>query len=296
MNEKKVASRISIIVINKDDRGISDTLTALLKITSPLPFEIIVVDASDYRLDDIKKLFPSISWHDFIRSDVRKRSIPKQRNFGIKHSTGDIVVFIDSNCIPSQNWLNDLTSPIINEGEMIVAGGVRSKTTNTVHDNESEGRTGKKYLTECPTINLAFTRDVFKTLGAFDENFDYGSDVDFSWRANFAGFKIRYAPTAQITHDWGTQADELKRAYRYGRGRARLYIKHPNNWDNLFKNEITVIIYPLYILGLPLTILFWPYPLLILVPLFKNINDWPLKKVSYQLVYAVGVLRGLINT
>ena len=287
--------KISIIIINKDDRGIADTLTELLKIKNPKPAEIIVVDASNGRLDDIKQEFSTISWYNFQSTNNKKRTIPEQRNYGIDKAQGNVIVFIDANCIPSTNWLLNLTSPIVNEGEKIVAGSFASTGTRTIHDDESNRRNDEKYLPECPTMNVAFKKDVYSVLGGFDKNFDYGSDVDFTWRASFAGFKIRYAPTAQITHDWGNQTDDLKRAYRYGRGRAKLYLKHPNNWRNLFPNEVAVIAYPLYILGLPFTFFFWPYPLLILIPILKNINNLPFKKVGYQLVYAIGIFRGLIS-
>ena len=32
-----------------------------------------------------------------------------------------------------------------------------------------------RYLTECPTINLAFKRKAFNVVGGFDEAFAYGS-------------------------------------------------------------------------------------------------------------------------
>jgi GT2 family glycosyltransferase len=287
--------KISIIIINKDDRGIADTLTELLKIKNPKPSEIIVVDASASKLDYVKRKFPSVSWYDFKQPNNISNTIPQQRNYGIKKSVGDVIVFIDADCVPSTNWLMDLVSPIVNEGEKIVAGSFASAGTRTIHDDESDRRSGKKYLPECPTINVAFSREVFDKIGIFDERMSIGEDVDLCWRATFAGYKIRYAPDAKITHSWGTQTEDFKRAFRYGRGRARLYIKHPNNWKNLFKNEIAVIVYPLYILGLPLTFLFWPYPLFILIPIVKNWNNFPFRKVSYQLVYAIGIFRGLIS-
>jgi GT2 family glycosyltransferase len=287
--------KISIITVNKDDPGIAETLTKLLKINSSVPYEIIVVDASARKLDYIKNEFKSVQWYDFKQQEGKKRTIAKQRNYGIKHSKGDIIVFIDANCVPSTNWLINLTSPIINEGEKIVAGSYKSKNGNTIRDYESNRRSREKYVSECPTMNVAFSKEIFDVIGLFDEQFDIGEDVDLCWRATDGGYKIRYAPTAKITHDWGSQAEDLKRAYRYGRGRARLYLKHHNKLGQLFKNDIVVIIYPLYILGLPLTFFFLPYPLFILVPIVKNWNNYPIQKVSHQLVYSIGTFRGLIS-
>jgi GT2 family glycosyltransferase len=292
---KETVMSISIIIINKNDRGIAETLTALLKIKNPIPYEIIVVDASDGKLSDIKRNFPTVSWYDFKQANYGKRTIPQQRNYGLEKSVGDIIVFIDANCIPSTNWLMNLTFPITSENEKIVAGSYRSMNTKTIHDDDNDRRYGQKYITECPTMNVAFSREIFDTVGVFDEKMKIGEDADLCWRATFVGFKIRFAPEAKVYHDWGNQMEEFKRAFRYGRGRVRLYLKHPNNWKNLFPIEIAVAAYPLYILGLPLTFFFWPYPLLILIPIFKNIRNFPIRKVSYQLVYAIGIFRGLIS-
>jgi len=289
-------NKISVIIVNKNDRGIDDTLTALLNIKTPKPFEIIVVDASDRKLDDIKKKFDTrINWFRFKQLNSKKRTIPDQRNYGLKRSNGDIIVFIDANCVPSSNWLKYLTYPIINEHEEIVAGGFKSQNRNYMHDDENNRRIGQRYLTECPTMNVAFSKKVFDQVGLFDENLGIAEDVDLCWRATNAGFKIRFEPAAEITHDFGSKKEDFNRAFRYGYGRAKLYKKHLNNWRNLFKKDIAVLVYPLYLLGLPLTMVFWPYPLIILIPFFKNLKNDPFIKVSYQLVYAVGFFKGIVT-
>jgi len=40
----------------------------------------------------------------------------------------------------------------------------------------------------------------------------------------------------------------IKRTFRYGEGRTRLYKKHPHRWKNLFGYDITILIYSLYII------------------------------------------------
>jgi cellulose synthase/poly-beta-1,6-N-acetylglucosamine synthase-like glycosyltransferase len=286
--------KISIIIVNKNDRGVNNTLAELIKIKNPEPYEIIVVDASAGKLNDIKLSYPTVKWYDFKQSNSKQRTIPDQRNYGIAQSHGEIVVFIDANCIPEQNWLQNLTSPITSNNEMIVAGSYGSKDGKTIHDSENRSRSGVEYLDECPTMNAAFSKKVFDSIGTFDEVMGVGEDVDLCWRAKSVGYKIKYAEKAKIIHDWGNQKEDFSRAFRYGYARTRLYLKHPDNWRNILKNEKVALVYPVYLLGLPITLYFWPYPLLILIPAIKNINNSPIKKVSYQLVYAFGVFRGLV--
>ena len=285
----------SIVIINKNDRGIADTLAALQDIDCPIPYEVVVVDASSGKLDDIAAKFPKVKWIPFASRTGRRFTIPEQRNTGVAEAKGDIIVYTDANCIPQKGWLNLLLAPILKGEERIVAGSTMSRNGVTVHDQNRERREGLKYLDECPTINLAFTREAFDKIGAFDERFDYGSDVDFSWRAADLGIKVRYIPEAMIAHDWGKSGDNMKRAYRYGIARARLYKKHPRRWRRLLGPDITALVYPVYLVGLPLTLWFWPYPLLILVPLAKNLQHQPQKVLANHLVYAFGVLRELVR-
>ncbi len=284
---------ISIIIVNKNDKGIVDTLSGLVNISSPLKYEVIVVDASRGKLDDIKKRF-KVRWFAF-EPVKNKRTIAEQRNLGVKKAKGEIIVFIDANCLPSKNWLSELVSPILNEDEKIVAGSVTSRGRKSIYDNPLESIIGKKYLTECPAINSAFSREVFETVGEFDEKLGYGEDADFTWRAVDAGYKIRYIPKANIAHEWGAHKDEIKRAFRYGVGRTRLYKKHKNRWKDLFAKDTTLVTYSSYIIGLPITIVFWPYPLLIFVPLIKNVNNYPIKTIEDHLIFGAGVIWELIR-
>jgi GT2 family glycosyltransferase len=186
-----------------------------------------------------------------------------------------------------------LTKPISDEAESVVAGSIKSIGGKAIWDVGEERMNSKKYLGEAPTMNMAFKKEIIKKVGFFDEKFNYGSDVDFTWRATDLGYKIRYNKDAIIYHDWGNLQQEIKRSFSYGEGRTRLYKKHPGRWKNLFGYDMIILIYPLYIIFLPLTF-FWPYyPLLILIPIIKNIKRQPLKVVCSNLIYGFGVLKEL---
>jgi GT2 family glycosyltransferase len=284
---------ISIIIIVKSDRGIENTLKKLVKIPKPEKTEILVIDASEGNLDDIKNIFPSVRWIYFHNKKNKKITIPEQRNLGLKKAQGDIIAFIDANCIPYNNWLIELAKPINDEGENIVVGSIKSIGKKSIWDVEEERINSKMYLNEARTMNMAFKKEIIKKVGFFDEKLNYGSDVDFTWRTIDLGYKIRYNKDAIMYHDWGNLQQEIKRVFWYGEGRARLYRKHPGRWKNLFGYDIIVLIYPLYIIFLPLTF-FWPYyPLLILVPMIKNIKKQPLKVPFLHLIYGFGVLKEL---
>jgi hypothetical protein len=74
---------ISIVIISKDEPAIDATLTALCGQIADLavPCEILVIDASDGRLDDIRHAHDSeVRWIQFERPPGVRVTIPHQRN------------------------------------------------------------------------------------------------------------------------------------------------------------------------------------------------------------------------
>ena len=196
---------ISVIVIVKNDRGIENTLAGLVAQKKPAPTEIIVVDASAPAvLADIRAAYPDVQWHQFVPAVSNKTSIPEQRNIGIALARGNVIVFIDANCIPSEHWLVELTKPILDGKETMVAGGVRATDPKAYVNANPENDKNDGYVTSCGTGNLAFKKELWEKAGKFDESFLYGSDVDFTWRCAHLGNKILFVRHAVVTHDWGT--------------------------------------------------------------------------------------------
>jgi GT2 family glycosyltransferase len=284
---------ISIIIIVKSDRRIENTLKKLFKIPKPEKTEILVIDASEGSLDDIKNTFPSVRWIYYHNKKSKEITIPEQRNLGLKKAQGDIITFIDSDCVPDNNWLTELVKSINSEEKIIIAGSIKSIGKKTIWDIE-EGRMNlKKYLVETGAVSMAFKKRIIKDVGFFDENLSCGEDTDFSWRAIDLGYKIKYNKDAIVYHDWGNLQQEIRRAFSYGKTRAGLYKKYSGRRKNLFGYDIVTLIYPLYIIFLPLTF-FWPYyPLFIIIPIIKNIKRQPLKVVFINLIFGFGVLKEL---
>lgn len=153
---------ISIIIIVKSDRGTENTLKKLVKITKPEKTEILVIDASEGNLYDIKKEFPSVRWIYYQNKKGKKIIIPEQRNLGLKKAKGGIIAFIDANCVPDDNWLIELVKPINNEGEIVIASSIKSIDGKTIWDVEEERINSKKYLGEASTMNMAFKKEIKK--------------------------------------------------------------------------------------------------------------------------------------
>ncbi len=283
---------ISVIIVVKNDRGITQTLQSIKQCAFDRPYEVIVVDASAPNvLADIKKQNSWVRWYQYPVG--RKRTTPQQRNRGLELARGEIIAFIDANCKPAPEWLGTIAESI-KAGEDIVCGPVNDlNANNLVHYAVDQKAAG--YVSECTTINVGLRRAVIDRVGNFDERFLFGQDVDYFWRTADAGYKIFFNPKMAIGHDWGNSKEQLSRAYNYGYARARLFRKHWKRHGHQLVHEPHVWAYPLFILGLPLTIRVPFYPLLIVVPLLKNRSSNPFGLTAHHLIFGIGVLVGLFS-
>lgn len=288
---------ISIIIIVKDDRRIEKTLSSLINLPKPEKTEIIVVDASKGKLDNIKNKFPSVIWVYFYNQTNKKITIPEQRNIGLKKTKGEIIVFIDADCIPTHNWLIELVKPIRNDGEYIVSGFIKPThvSSSLWECNKYKRNEYKEYLSDAPTMNLAFSKKIIRNIGLFDEQFKYSSDTDFCWRAIKSGYKIRYNKKAIIYHNYGSIIKNIKRHFNYGEARFNLYLKYP---IKIFKyNSLLSFAYIIFIILLPLS-MFWPfYLLLFFIPIIRYVFETnnlrsSLFEVYFNFIEAVGFLKG----
>ena len=280
---------VSIVIVNKGDVGVTATLDALDPLVDDPDVEVLVVDASRGALDGVRCAHSWVRWFDYAHPTDKPRTIAEQRNIGLNEARGEVLVFLDANCLPVGDWLSRLTRPIFEGEESVVAGGVSSRGARTVHDRD-ETSDGSIYLSECSTMNLAVRRPVFNEVGPFDERLGFAEDVDFSWRVVEAGLRIRFEPDAAVTHDWGLAPENARRAIRYGVARTRLYRKHPSQLRRLSGPDFSVAAYALFLLFLPIALIIPWYPLLLLVSVARNRRRQPARMIAYQLCYGLGVL------
>jgi GT2 family glycosyltransferase len=282
---------ISVIIVVKNDPGIEQTLESLEKQATGRTFETIVIDASaPGTLKAVQKRFPKVIWEAYDQHGKRF-TISEQRNRGLELARGDIIMFTDANCEPVSGWVEAI-GRAIDDGESVVTGPCEpSNKENLVHYiQEYKERT---YVFECTTINVGLKREVVEEVGEFDTSLDYSEDVDFFWRVTDAGYKICFDPDSRISHDYGDANEQVRRAYRYGKSRAVVHLKHwRTRWKQLLLKESHVWIYPLVILTLPLALI-WPwYLLILLIPILKNRS---LSLLLHHMIYGVGVIVGTVR-
>lgn len=100
-----------------------------------------------------------------------RRGPAANRNCGAKHSSGDLLIFLDDDCIPDPNLIATyqdaaLKSPEIGVFEgRITAEGEANGFGDSAPSNETGG-----YLWSC---NFAIRRELFTSIGGFDERYPF---------------------------------------------------------------------------------------------------------------------------
>jgi cellulose synthase/poly-beta-1,6-N-acetylglucosamine synthase-like glycosyltransferase len=261
--------KVSLVIVSKDEPSLADTLEAVESLTSDLLDEVVVVDASQRRLDRVRVEHPWVEWHDYEQPKGVRVTIAHQRNIGVARARGDLIVFIDCGCVPRADWLRRLLAPIFEEGESVTCGPAESQARSVYSGPKWWGNTTDRYVPAAPTINIAFKRQAFDAVDGFDESFAAGEDIDFTWRLNDSGYRLRWIPDAVVEHEWGDVRRQMRRSFAYGAAWARLLRKHPHRLQRALRDHPVVLVYPLFLLGSPLTIKYRAYPLLLLVPLWR---------------------------
>lgn len=175
------------------------------------------------------------------------RSVAAKRNLGARLARHDLLLFLDSDCMPAADLLTRHLAAIRRAPDR-VAGIAGLTETPAVEDrlllrllqqNIQELNGGFDWPRQferigwATTSNLLVRRAVFVELCGFDETtltVVGGEDVDFGLRLTLAGYEIACAQDAVVSHDPRSQnsvRETLRRLFTYGRSVAWLCARYP---------------------------------------------------------------------
>ncbi|HWD96122.1 MAG TPA: glycosyltransferase [Acidimicrobiales bacterium] len=257
-------NRISVVILSKDEPELAVTLEILRPQCEASGAECIVVDASEGRLEHIHQANDWTRWIDFKGPFWRSSTIPHQRNAGCRAARGDVIAFCDSGLEPNETWLATLTAPLLRGDHTMVCGPVYAKR-EVVYSAFNDAADGAVVL-KAATANMAFLKSVFDEVGGFDQRLFYASDYDFVWRCALNEHPCYQVGAAGMLMDFGVPSLTLRRSWRYGRGWARLFSLHPERRVWMMKDAPERVIYPMWIVLGPLSLVAAAYRKLRWVP------------------------------
>ena len=201
--------------------------------TQATPHQLIAFDneSQDGSADIIRR------YTDRIVNIPRGQYVPgKVLNQAMRETDGDIVVFVNSDCIPQDDqWLAALLEPFADPQVAAVFGrqiprpdcwALFAKDTEDTFGDGSRQRFWKHCFSMATS---AIRRSVWEKM-PFREDIQYSEDVDWTWRARLAGHTIKYAPKSIAEHSHNYTLKQFRKR-QYGEGKADAQIFDWTPWE-----------------------------------------------------------------
>jgi glycosyltransferase involved in cell wall biosynthesis len=221
--------KVSVVIITRNEEYyLKDLLDSLVTQTVPT-HEIIVVDAeSDDNTPKIVRRY--MRKYGNVKLYIQKGTRGEGRNYGAKKATGDVIAFIDADCIANAFWIQELTEGM-KKGDVVAGQSVRLGY-QAFSNLQRVGMFHKGVDVTYPSCNLAYSKKAFKGINGFDPEFKEAEEVDLNYRAVDAGFKMVYQDDAIVYHRVRESIRGfIKQSFWYGFGRKELTQKHGSLWS-----------------------------------------------------------------
>ena len=158
------------------------------------------------------------------------------RNLGMEKARGDVLVFIDSDCMAPPDWLENIAAAMA-DGSVDAFGGpdrchpdfppllkaIDYSMTSFLGTGGARGTTGVRVTKYYPrSFNMGFRREVYERIGGMG-NLRHGQDMEFSNRMHRNGFSIAFLPNIGVYHKRRTSLKRFfKQVFNWGVARINL--------------------------------------------------------------------------
>ena len=169
------------------------------------------------------------------------RGVSSARNAGIRAGRGDIIAFVDADCILAEDWLAAMVREFAADPDLAMLGGRLELFDPT--DQDIATRTwrerfavslAKGNIDAIPGCNMAVRRDALHAIGLYDVRLGpgaplkIGEDIDLIYRFARRGLKVVYTPDVLVFHNHGRKTAAAYDAthWLYGAGKGVFFAKH----------------------------------------------------------------------
>lgn len=192
--------KISVIVPTYQCRKSLDNLIDSLALQSFQDFELIIVSNSANENDFlfVQNLVQDTQLANIKVVNAKANLGPGGgRNFGVEHTSGEILAFIDDDCLAHENWLLEINKEFKNKESKIIFGPVDSAVSPFPPFIHSFDMTGDVF----GAGNFAVKRDFFVEIGMFDTFLNnWSEDYELYKRCLSLGVDPKYIESMKVNH------------------------------------------------------------------------------------------------
>jgi len=183
---------------------IRQCLDALKAQITTCSYEVILVDSSrDGTQDIVAEEYSDVRLFHF----DERCSVGKARNIGVEKAKAEIVLFLDTDCVPVSTWLDQMYSALQNHQVVGVGGAVENGTPTDIMGSVGFYLEFFRFLA-CkgpPHFtsffmggNSGFRKSVCQSLQFSDAS--VGDDFLFAWNLSHSGKPVLFLPSAIVRH------------------------------------------------------------------------------------------------
>ncbi len=225
-----MANKYAVVIPNWNGiDSIAPCLESLQKQT--LKAQIIVVDngSTDDSVELIKQQFPGVTLLELSRNLGFAGGVNIGINYGLEKNIEYIGLF-NNDAVADKSWLKHLVSELDKNNRVGIATGKLLDADRKHIDSTGDlyttwglpyprGRgepVSDKYDSDTEIFAASggaslYRAEMFRQVGLFDQDFfAYYEDIDLSFRAQLAGWKVAYIPNALAFHQIGATSGKLK--------------------------------------------------------------------------------------
>lgn len=215
--------KISIVIPNFNGENLLRTnLPKVIEAIKNYKDEKEIIVADDTSIDESRKVVEEIKKEN---KDLKITFLSNSKNLGfssnvnraVKKTTGEILILLNTDVYPKDNFLTPLLSHFKNKNVFAVGCLERSIESdgNVVLRGRGEGSWKRGFLVHKKgEVNKestlwvsggsgAFRREIWEKLNGFNNLYDpfYWEDIDLSYRALKSGYGILFEPESLVVHE-----------------------------------------------------------------------------------------------
>jgi GT2 family glycosyltransferase len=260
-------TKVSVVIPTWNGRDLLKACLQALTTQTLEPAEIIVVDNGSH--DGTADWLRATQSHVTLVTLSKNRGVATAFNTGIAKASTPLVALLNNDVIAEPAWLAELVTGM---GSDVSIGSCASKmlfahdrvTINAVgdvyHVNGIPGNRGvwehdngqydtPDYVFGASGGAALYRATVLADVGPFDENFvSYCEDVDWSFRAQLAGYRCRYVPSARVYHMGSATGGGTYASFHCGRNFIATAVKNipgpiwRRNWSHIVRAQLGLAI------------------------------------------------------